>query len=60
MHSGWENRRADGRIHILPVGDLRPHVETASCWCRPTDLEFAMRHNSMDLREEYERGRRPS
>jgi hypothetical protein len=22
-------------IHVLPVDDLRPHVETRDCWCRP-------------------------
>jgi hypothetical protein len=22
-------------IHVVPVGDLQPHVETRACWCHP-------------------------
>jgi hypothetical protein len=24
-----------GDVHVLPIGDLRPHEETRTCWCRP-------------------------
>ncbi len=27
------SKRAD--IHVLPVGDLREHIEAAQCWCTP-------------------------
>ena len=49
-------------VHVLPINDLRPHVERRSCWCDPKVLdtyeEFAGRelpavivHNSADMRE---------
>lgn len=49
------------RWHILPVNDLRDHVEHDRCWCRPEWLdgdEIVLVHNSMDGRESYEQGRR--
>lgn len=50
-------QRAD--VHVLPVGDLRVHVETRDCWCKPTLLAEAdadgdvivVAHNSYDGRE---------
>ena len=50
-------------IHVLPINDLREHEETDQCWCRPARDEeepSVVIHNSMDRREEYERGRLPS
>lgn len=50
-------------IHTMPVNDLREHVESADCWCRPKQDEEEPQlwiHNSMDRREEYEEGRKPS
>lgn len=47
-------------IHVTPLGDLRDHQENAECWCRPRrddDEPSVIIHNSMDQREEYERGR---
>lgn len=47
-------------VHVLPIGDLREHSQSYACWCRPTRDEDEPRviiHNSMDRREEYERGR---
>lgn len=44
-------------IHVMPVGDLRAHRETRTCWCRPRvekqpDWRAALvTHNSMDGRE---------
>ena len=47
-------------VHVLPIGDLREHAQSADCWCRPKRDDEEPRvviHNSMDRREEYERGR---
>lgn len=22
-------------IHVIPIKDMRPHLETRTCWCRP-------------------------
>lgn len=48
----------DGQ-HAVPVQDLRVHVVSADCWCKPVDkaegdLDFEgsyWAHNSMDRRE---------
>lgn len=50
--------RQDQRlVHVLPLGDLKPHVEEADCDCEP-ELEIMidyladlMVHNSYDKRE---------
>lgn len=50
-------------IHVYPREDLRAHVLTEGCWCCPVaDAQEpdVMIHNSMDRREEYEAGRKPS
>jgi len=51
----------DGNRHVLPVEDLREHVESRSCWCRPR-TEFLptlgvllVTHNALDGRELVER-----
>jgi len=46
--------KVDGN-HVYPVNDLREH-SVAGCWCRPTDDDGIMVHNSLDRREIYERG----
>lgn len=46
------------RFHVVPINDLREHQENEKCWCRPNDDEGVIVHNSMDRREEYERGRK--
>lgn len=46
--------------HVMPINDLREHVESNDCWCSPTEDDGVMVHHSMDRREEYERGRRSS
>jgi hypothetical protein len=50
-------------IHVLPVNDLRGHLESDTCWCRPRREEEGASaiivHNAMDQRETYERGRKP-
>ena len=49
-------------VHVLPLNDLREHTASADCWCKPTldgdDPIYV--HHSMDRREEYENGRKPS
>ena len=50
-----------GRIHTIPLGDLREHVSLPTCWCHPTqdaDEPGLWVHHAMDLREEYEEQRR--
>jgi hypothetical protein len=58
--SGWLAELVDGVPHVSPVDDLRPHVVDGPCWCSPTDDEGVIVHNSMDRREEFERGRKAS
>jgi hypothetical protein len=48
--------KVDGN-HVVPVDDLREHSVTG-CWCRPTDDDGILVHNSLDGREHYERGER--
>jgi len=47
-------------IHILPIDDLREHVELRQCPCRPRvdDVEGTaiVVHNSYDGREYFEGG----
>ena len=49
----------NGERHVVPINDLRDHYMEA-CWCYPIDDEGVTVHNSMDRREEYEGGRKPS
>lgn len=54
--------------HVHPRDDLRDHVTSGwparRCWCNPCveeqDGGTLVVHNSMDRREEYEQGRKPS
>ena len=48
--------KVDGN-HVYPVNDLREH-SVARCWCRPTNDDGVVVHNSLDCRELYERGER--
>lgn len=49
-------------VHVLPVNDLREHIESEECWCRPRIEDEpngqVIVHNSMDGRELVERGER--
>jgi hypothetical protein len=49
------------RQHIVPVNDLREHITDGNpCWCHPIydeELNIAI-HHSMDLREQFEEGRK--
>lgn len=47
--------------HVWPMEDLREHVQSTRCWCRPTQDAQDLRvwvHRSMDGRELYESGKR--
>jgi len=40
--------------HVVPVNDLREHVRSRDCWCKPrVDLSICV-HNSADQRELFE------
>lgn len=56
----WRVVQAAGVSHVMPITDLREHVAREDCWCRPTDDEGILVHHSMDRREEFEEGRKPS
>ena len=46
------------RLHVVPVGDVRPHECSLLCWCKPTADAAEHRmivHNSGDGREFDER-----
>lgn len=62
--TGWQVMETDwGDVHVMPIGDLRPHIAEARCWCGPRQDEqdgFVIIHDAIDLRQEYERGRQMS
>jgi hypothetical protein len=47
-------------FHVVPVNDLREHIANTDCWCKPYEDDGVWVHHSMDRREEYEEGRKPS
>jgi hypothetical protein len=56
-------RTSKEKVHTMPEGDLREHLESRDCWCKPRpddDDPTVWVHNSMDRREEYEQGRKLS
>lgn len=51
-----------GMFHVFPINDLKEHT-CVDCWCKPevdNEAPGLLVHNSMDKREEYEEGRKPS
>jgi len=46
------------KYHVVPIDDLREHIIDESCWCHPHEDDGTIIHNSMDLREKYEMGKR--
>ena len=46
-----------GDVHVLPVNDLRDHVESRECWCQPATTreddedDVVVIHHSADGRE---------
>lgn len=54
---------SQGNLHIMPTNDLRDHVDSTDCWCKPTQDDENSNlfiHHSMDRREEYEDRRKMS
>lgn len=49
-------------IHVVPLNDLREHVASTDCWCKPTEDAWpdVWVHHAMDKREEYEEGKEKS
>lgn len=49
--------------HVIPENDIKGHIVSSDCWCRPEDDELADEyvwiHNAKDGRETYEGGRPP-
>lgn len=48
-------------LHVIPIDDLREHISSADCWCKPAQdqsIDNIYIHNSMDGREQYETGER--
>ncbi|HZS57598.1 MAG TPA: hypothetical protein VFA65_24570 [Bryobacteraceae bacterium] len=58
----WKVVQTPDRMkHVIPAADLRVHVYSSECWCRPFDPfadQTTLVHQSMDKREEFELGRR--
>jgi len=53
----------DSIMHVVPLNDLREHVASKDCWCKPTEDEGwpdIWVHHAMDQREQYEEGRKPT
>lgn len=51
----------DANIHVAPLDDLKPHVLSVDCWCRPQiddEEDSILNHRSMDGREAFESGER--
>jgi len=43
---------------VIPNNDLREHFGCEKCWCAPFFDGELLVHNSMDGREQFERGQR--
>lgn len=51
----------DDIYHVYPEDDLREHIMSKDCWCKPKQDEEMSNlyiHNSMDGREYFETGKR--
>ena len=45
---------SETNIHIMPNNDLKKHIESNNCWCRPTaniEEPNVIIHKSLDGRE---------
>lgn len=44
--------------HVIPLDDLRFHLESVTCWCRPTvdEADNICVHHALDRRETREQG----
>jgi hypothetical protein len=53
--SAWQTGIGEqNMVHVVPIGDLREHFLTQSCWCQPRVDEGVIVHHSLDRREERE------
>ena len=46
------------QVHIVPLGDYRPHEYEDTCWCRPVEDKITpdiWAHNALDQRHWYEK-----
>ena len=41
-------------VHLIPVGDILPHLHSMGCWCGPKSVEGMVLHKAFDLREHFE------
>lgn len=32
----WLVQETEDSVHVMPLGDVRPHEADAECWCKPT------------------------
>lgn len=49
-------KKAMEQLNIIPINDLKEHIENINCWCRPTIEDDILIHHSMDGREKFETG----
>lgn len=58
----WRSRKVseEYHYHVVPLGDIKEHKVSASCWCQPThdEEDNIWVHHAMDERESYEQGRK--
>ena len=40
--------------HVLPIKDLKQHIESTDCWCMPVQNGDVIIHSSADGREYFE------
>ncbi len=58
---GWIRLDGVDGMHLVPLQDWRTHDLGPKCWCHPAHESGGLwSHNSMDRREEFERGRKSS
>lgn len=50
-----ENFENFSDYHILPIRDLKPHIDSPDCPCRPKFDDRCWIHNSFDRREALEK-----
>jgi hypothetical protein len=54
----WLAQIVGGTPTVSPIGDLREHVMSERCWCKPFWDGNVLVHNSADQREKFETGQR--
>lgn len=60
MNSQWARLPTDTDVyHVIPVGDLKAHLDGRHCWCKPRIETYdngntLISHNAADGREFFE------